>query len=120
MDSNALLDWFSAASVLTRVQQHEPIAVLSGRTEGAALRAVIEFGIVEARRCRRSFNLGGIAPSISERASYAAPLQVDAYHPQVRTSDTTRENNFSDQRTSRRGGTSNRVRSMLEFSIVQS
>lgn len=120
MDSNALLDWFSAASVLTRVQQHEPIAVLSGRTEGAALRAVIELGIDEARRCRRSFKFGGIAPSISERARYAAPLQVDAYHPQVQTSDTTRENNFSDQRTSRRGVTGNRVRSVLEFSIVQS
>jgi transposase-like protein len=52
VDSNALLDWPSAASVLTRVQRRGVIVVLSGRSEGAALKAAIELGVDEARRCR--------------------------------------------------------------------
>ena len=54
MDVKGFQVWLSAARGLTRVQRREALAVLSGRSEGAASKAAIEntgLGVDEARRC---------------------------------------------------------------------
>ena len=50
MDIRGFQAWLSAARGLTRAQRREALAVLSGRSEGAASKAAIELGVDEARR----------------------------------------------------------------------
>ena len=61
MDGKGFQVWLSAARGLTRVQRHEALAVLSGRSEGAASKAAIELGVDEARRCPHCSSEGAVS-----------------------------------------------------------
>ena len=61
MDGKGFQVWLSAARGLTRVQRHEALAVLSGRSEGAASKAAIELGVDEARRCPHCASEGAVS-----------------------------------------------------------
>ncbi len=61
MDGKGFQVWLSAARGLTRVQRHEALAVLSGRSEGEASKAAIELGVDEARRCPHCASEGAVS-----------------------------------------------------------
>ena len=61
MDGKGFRVWLSAARGLTRVQRHEALAVLSGRSEGEASKAAIELGVDEARRCPHCASEGAVS-----------------------------------------------------------
>ena len=61
MDVKGFQVWLSAARGLTRVQRREALAVLSGRSEGAASKAAIELGVDEARRCPHCASEGAVS-----------------------------------------------------------
>ena len=61
MDGKGFQSWLSAASGLTRAQRREALAVLSGRSEGAASKAAIELGVDEARRCPHCATEGAVS-----------------------------------------------------------
>ena len=63
MDSNALLDWHTTASVLKRVRRRKAIAVLLGRNQDTALKAAIELGVDYARRCPQCAAEGAVSRS---------------------------------------------------------
>ena len=61
MDGKGFQVWLSAARGLTRAQRREALAVLSGRSEGAASKAAIELGVDEARRCPHCASEGAVS-----------------------------------------------------------
>ena len=61
MDIRGFQVWLSAARGLTRAQRREALAVLSGRSEGAASKAAIELGVDEARRCPHCSSEGAVS-----------------------------------------------------------
>ena len=61
MDVKGFQVWLSAARGLTRAQRREVLAVLSGRSEGAASKAAIELGVDEARRCPHCASEGAVS-----------------------------------------------------------
>ena len=61
MDIRGFQVWLSAARGLTRAQRREALAVLSGRSEGAASKAAIELGVDEARRCPHCASEGAVS-----------------------------------------------------------
>ena len=61
MDIRGFQAWLSAARGLTRARRREALAVLSGRSEGAASKAAIELGVDEARRCPRCSSEGAVS-----------------------------------------------------------
>ena len=61
MDVKGFQVWLSAARGLTRAQRREALAVLSGRSEGAASKAAIELGVDEARRCPHCASEGAVS-----------------------------------------------------------
>ena len=76
MDGKGFRVWLSAARGLTRVQRHEALAVLSGRSEGEASKAAIELGVDEARAVRTARAKGrfravwrGVCGATSARAA---------------------------------------------------
>ena len=81
MDVKGFQVWLSAARGLTRVQRREALAVLSGRSEGAASKAAIELGVDEARRCPHCASEGAVSRGTPAnwRATYTAPGRL--FHP---------------------------------------
>ena len=61
MDIRGFQVWLSAARGLTRAPRREALAVLSGRSEGAASKAAIELGVDEARRCPHCSSEGAVS-----------------------------------------------------------
>ena len=61
MDIRGFQVWLSAARGLTRAQRREALAVLSGRSEGAASKAAIELGVDEARRSPHCSSEGAVS-----------------------------------------------------------
>ena len=74
MDIRGFQVWLSAARGLTRAQRREALAVLSGRSEGAASKAAIELGVDEARRCPHCSSEGAVSRGMA-RGSAALPVQ---------------------------------------------
>jgi transposase-like protein len=61
MRRTAFQEWLSRVDGLTEAQRREALAVLSGRSEGAASLAAVELGVDEERRCPRCGTPGAVS-----------------------------------------------------------
>lgn len=61
MRRTAFQEWLSRVDGLTAAQRREALAVLSGRSEGAASLAAVELGVDEERRCPRCGTPGAVS-----------------------------------------------------------